>query len=178
MKDWLYRLALRVFPLLPDPAPGQPHLKWLAFKRQDIMDFDHPGELYLRRFMLCRTPLGGLYIHEIVRPDNDRCLHDHPWNFTSLILAGGYWEETFVFDAKDRAKATHPNSVYLTRMKMWYGPGSFRYMDAAHTHRVLMDEGKKTWSLCFVSGKKKSWGFWKGAVFTPWREFFQGDREC
>lgn len=40
-----------------------------------------------------RRPFGlSFYLHCFVRSDDDRALHDHPWNFASLILFGEYNE--------------------------------------------------------------------------------------
>src|SRR4051812_18410184 len=57
-----------------------------------IEDIDRPGDVYLSRLMLIRTPLFGLYLHIIRRPDWSKCQHDHPWSFITLILRGGYEE--------------------------------------------------------------------------------------
>ena len=33
-------------------------------------------------------------LHRFLRSDPARDLHDHPWDFVSIILWGGYYEET------------------------------------------------------------------------------------
>jgi hypothetical protein len=45
---------------------------------------------YLRQFKW--LPI-SVRIHHIVRPDSDRHLHDHPWGWRTIILAGNYTEE-------------------------------------------------------------------------------------
>jgi hypothetical protein len=73
-------------------------------RHEDITD--KAGVLYLRRFFLINrdkkvTCHDGtvqekrswhVYLHKFYRGDTDRHLHDHPWPFKSLMLAGGYWE--------------------------------------------------------------------------------------
>jgi hypothetical protein len=54
-----------------------------------IADMDAPGEVYLSRLFLVKTPLLGVYLHIIRRPDYARCAHDHPWPFVTVILAWG-----------------------------------------------------------------------------------------
>ena len=54
--------------------------------RSDLIGGD-----YMRRWTL-RTPIGMLRLHHILRGDDDREFHDHPFDFTSIILAGGYVE--------------------------------------------------------------------------------------
>jgi hypothetical protein len=54
--------------------------------------------IYLRRFYLWRSKWigknwGDLYLHHIIRSDDDPDPHDHPWGFTGFILAGGYTDE-------------------------------------------------------------------------------------
>ena len=46
---------------------------------------------YMRRRMVW-TPWGTLRLHHILASDAGRDLHDHPWDFTSLLLTAGYKE--------------------------------------------------------------------------------------
>jgi hypothetical protein len=50
------------------------------------------GTPYMERFALFETPWISARIHHIASPDLDRDMHDHPWNFASLVLSGGYTE--------------------------------------------------------------------------------------
>ena len=50
------------------------------------------GEVHFRRYRLIQTKWFAVYIHQILRSDQDRDMHDHPWNFTSVILEGAYRE--------------------------------------------------------------------------------------
>lgn len=60
-------------------------------KRFDITDISQ-SEIYLRRWSMW-LPFGwSLKLHHILRSDSDRCQHDHPWGFWTLILWGGYDE--------------------------------------------------------------------------------------
>lgn len=57
------------------------------------IDIDLEGDLYLRRWWLLghkNSNTGALMLHKMYRPDADRCHHDHPWPFTTLVLWGGY----------------------------------------------------------------------------------------
>lgn len=98
------------------------------------------GEPYLIRYRLLRTPWFGIYLHRILRSDDDRHLHDHPFNFTTIILWNGY-EEVTPGDWK------------------WRGVGSVIRHQAKDYHRLIVPEGKTTWSL-FIRGRKyREWGF-------------------
>lgn len=102
-----------------------------------------------------------IYLHKICRSDVDLELHDHPWHFLSVLLRGGYDEET---------------ERLGVRRRVW--PVLFRR--AAHRHRVLLIDGRPAWTLVFTSSKKRSWGFYRDGVFIPWRWFIarkcEGDR--
>ena len=55
-----------------------------------IGPLDNP---YMRRwFVVPRNEFSNLYLHEILRSDDDRALHDHPWPSRSFIIDGGYFE--------------------------------------------------------------------------------------
>jgi hypothetical protein len=48
---------------------------------------------YLRRwFVIPRNPIFNIYLHQFLRSDDDRALHDHPWWFVSMMLVGKYRE--------------------------------------------------------------------------------------
>lgn len=163
MKRLLLHGLLHAYPEIDYAAnAGKP---WLWFRRVHIGRSD--GDTYLQRFILLRCPLGAVYLHRFFRGDEDKCLHDHPWNFLSLILKGGYWEETP--DTEGAEGATR---------RRWIKPGALRYCPAAHRHRVILDENRtgNVWTLILTSTKVRSWGFWtdKGRAFVGWREFIAG----
>ncbi len=53
------------------------------------------GELHFRRYRLFWTPWLAIYIHRIYKSDEDLHPHNHPWNFISFILSGGYTESCY-----------------------------------------------------------------------------------
>lgn len=53
------------------------------------------GEVHFRRYRLLQTPWFAIYIHHILISDQDKDMHDHPWNFTSVILEGAYREVSY-----------------------------------------------------------------------------------
>ena len=87
----------------------------------------------------------NVYLHKILLSD-EPILHDHPWNYATLILKGGYWQHT-------------PEG------KHWCGPGHFRYCKASDLHRLELSkiDNKEIpcWSLFFMGVKKQEWGFIK-----------------
>src|SRR5262245_38321463 len=113
--DWLERLADR-----------------FAFGRQDITREWEEELPYLSRWYLSgrrnQQARAGVYLHRIQRSDYDE-MHDHPWPFVSLILAGGYFEET---PGPGWADGTGP------RVRRWYGPGRLLVRPANWIHRIII----------------------------------------
>lgn len=79
----------------PAPVVRWPYrkLRWALLRFLDIEDEAEPGRVYLRRFIIFKTPLCSLYVHQIFRPDGGRHPHNHPFNFWSWVVRGGYAEE-------------------------------------------------------------------------------------
>lgn len=132
----------------------------MIFKRFVITGGD--GTPYLIRYTLLKTRWGAVYLHKFLRSDEDRCLHDHPWPFISLILKGGYVEET-------------PEGC------RFYPPGSVLFRPAQWKHRVhLYYAGGKLvqpWTLVVRGKKKREWGFWTVDGWKPWKYFLDRKNE-
>jgi hypothetical protein len=61
------------------------------------------NEPYLERYYVFlkdrrRFPF-NVFVHKFLKGDKDD-VHDHPWNYSTLILKGGYWEWIPTFDAE------------------------------------------------------------------------------
>ncbi len=144
----------------------------LGVSRFDIFkEEDGEEELYLRRFHLLKHnkwlskltggKYEGIYLHHILRPDDDRHLHDHPWAFGALILAGGYDED---IPHPKYLKWRHGNGL-LTRT---WRPLSFRTSEATQLHRISKENFKKTWTLFFAGPKFRKWGFYTESGWEPY----------
>jgi hypothetical protein len=138
---------------------------------RELLPYERPRQepkVYMQRWFLWggrfKTTLGfSVRVHKIILSDQDRELHDHPWNFFSIILRRGYFEQT-----------THDECGVKTLAKI--SPGRVIYRKAEHRHRIVI-LGKPAWTLVFVGPKVRSWGFWsKAGVFTYWRKFL--DAKC
>lgn len=110
---------------------------------------------YLVRYRLLKTPWFGVYVHHILRSDNDRELHDHPWNFWSLVLWGSYVEYRPVDALPPGDWLTDPDG-HVRLPRPWL---SLARRKATDLHRVWLPNGKTVWTL-FISGPKyREWGF-------------------
>lgn len=152
-----------------------------VFPYTDIMR-DDTNDIYLRRWFLYprdkdfgkNKGKGRLYLHKFYRGDEDPHLHSHPWPFTSLILTGGYWEETRDEDGINgkglyRCFTSGPDGE--DRIQQFYRPFSVLRRPATWRHRVVLDNDKPVWTLVRTGVKERSWGFWFGDKMCPWREY-------
>lgn len=112
------------------------------------------GENYLRRwYVVPRNPFGNVYLHEMVGSDDDRALHDHPWNNRSVVLFGGYFEH-------------QPD-----RRVDWREPGAVIDREAGVLHRLELPVGGRAVSLFMTGAKVREWGFACPQGWVHWRDF-------
>ena len=52
------------------------------------------GELHFKRWEILKTHFGSIWLHAIYKADTDKHLHNHPWDFISVVLRGSYYEQT------------------------------------------------------------------------------------
>lgn len=124
-------------------------------RKMIIPDREGRNPYLIRYYMLYidRDDNGGfpfnIFIHKFIIGD-DADKHDHPWNFFTLILSGGYYEEY--------EENIEGEKVTLTKYR---APGFFQYVNSTHTHRVTLPENKGCWTLFIPLKKNREWGFWK-----------------
>lgn len=127
---------------------------------------DLPG--YMERWIL-QTPWGTLRLHHILRSDDDRQLHDHPWAFWSLLLTGGYREFLpGLISPAGNGFAAIQNQRYWPRF-------SIVRHSATDAHRLELTEGP-VWTLVWTGPFQRQWGFWlpekppRWVSYREWRE--------
>lgn len=113
---------------------------------------------YLHRWSLW-LPLGlSIKIHRIMRTDEDRCEHDHPWWFIRFILWGGYTEQI---------------NGKLRQRKPWRPWAFWRIYPClpSFRHRITKLPRKENWSLVICGRNKGDWGFFTKKGWVSWRKF-------
>lgn len=115
---------------------------------------------YLRRwFILPRNYLFNIYLHEFLRSDDDRALHDHPWPSVSVILRGGYWEVV---------QFKNTNIQIATR----HGAGRMIVRPSGKlAHRIVIDGGTTCWTLFITGPRYRNWGFYCPQGWVRWEDF-------
>jgi hypothetical protein len=113
----------------------------------------------LRWWILPRNPFFNVYLHRILRSDDDRALHDHPWSSCSIILEGFYIEHSIAAGGVEHRAFRAPRSV------------TFRRATAAHRLEVQGRPGE-CWSLFITGPRLREWGFHCPlAGWRHWKEF-------
>jgi hypothetical protein len=124
-------------------------------------DFIVGGEeqAYLRRWWLIpRNPVFNVYLHQFLRSDDDRALHDHSYVNLSYILKGNYVEHTIL------AGGVH----WAVR----YWAGQYRLRLPWTAHRIEIDQ--PCWTLFITGPRMREWGFHCVKGWRPWREYVDG----
>lgn len=115
------------------------------------------GEPYLIRYTLFKCKWFTIKIHHVLISDPAE-LHDHPWNYISFILWGGYYEETKRVSNYPECYKDKINTAYYRNIQ-WYPPLSILIRNGSQPHRLILPEGKQSISLIFTSKKWRKWGY-------------------
>lgn len=126
---------------------------------------------YLRRFYLFRSKwfglnFGDLYLHHILRGDDDRLPHDHPWNFRTFVLKGQYREEIYDYegDFSNLTRVRRPDRIVKA--------GQYLFRRAEHIHQVKLDgRNGGAWTLLFAGKYRRDWHFIDEDKAILWRDF-------
>lgn len=147
---------------------------------------------YMNRFWV-RQPAPGrawaFRVHQTLRSDYGRHLHDHPWDNLSIVLRGGYWEvseghyQTIVeaggFEperkilVEDRFIHLHQTvttmagglvsredrKAFAAAGVKWRGPGAIVYRHKLVRHRLVIPACAESWSLFGMTVKGREWGY-------------------
>lgn len=123
------------------------------------------GEVYLNRWGWERDWLGGIFLHRMDAPDPGFDLHDHPWNFWSLIVWGGYEEERSdtrqaplfarTADAWGHWSVTRGHVIERRALTM-------RRLTKLECHRVTNLFKRHSWSIVIHGPRfnRRRWGFY------------------
>lgn len=134
------------------------------------------GDVYMERYWLFNpypTESSGqknwfpisARIHWIRRQDEDRHLHDHPWNARTFILSGWYREKRLERPYKATWDFTQ-KEVTHTRLA-----GNTAALGFGEYHRITEISEGGVWTL-FVTGKYQgTWGFLVDGVKVQWRKY-------
>ena len=112
------------------------------------------GVLHFQRWNILSTPWFSIYFHKIYKADEDKHLHDHPWNYTSICLKGEFTEE--------REFQTNLKNLGILEEHIPYSVvETFRVVrrKAESFHKIKKLLTPEVWTLFFVGKRRREWGY-------------------
>jgi hypothetical protein len=122
---------------------------------------------------------GSIVLHQFIRGDDDGALHNHPYDFTTTILHGGYDEvvgdlRIFLPDGKqmpDGLEILGPFEKDWATIPRRVGD---QVRKRSHEIHMATNPLPDTWTLVQTGPRVRDWGFYPpGKPFVPWRQFVQ-----
>jgi hypothetical protein len=158
---------------------------WRAIRdgRYQIITGRRDAQVYLVRMWLVEEPPlqehvragdgaafesgSQVLLHYFARGDDDAALHDHPWNFTTTILQGGYYEHLPPFDWHPSDGGGPP----WDQMRVLRRAGETIHRKATDLHCVgSIIPG--TMTLVSTGPRIRPWGFFPpGKPWQLWTDF-------
>lgn len=146
---------------------------WACAKMQGAPDFviGDAANPYLRRWWIVpRNRQCNVYLHEILRSDDDRALHDHPWDNTSFLIEGEYTEIAPVFPGTYSGPGRAGDQLRETVRRA----GDVVSRSATDSHRLIVPGGGRAVSLFMTGPNLREWGFWCAKGWVHWKDFTGG----
>lgn len=130
-------------------------IAWVTKRDADFVIGGRDNPYMFRWWVIPRNRFFNIYLHHIVRSDDDRALHDHPWVSLSRCLAGEMQE----LDA---------NGVRTVRAGQW------RLRGPRYAHRLVVADGASCWTLFITGPRLREWGFYCPQGWVHWQDFTAG----
>lgn len=131
-------------------------------KKRVIHDCDK-REPYLTRYFIIRSRLFSIYIHHFHKSDEGYFLHDHPSDFITIILKGGYYEWM-------------KQGGFFKEWPHLRLPGDIIFRKAEILHRVELYKNE-CWTLVFLFRRRRNWGFYTDKGWVDSQEYL-GALDC
>lgn len=143
-------------------------LRWVRDRQPDFVIGGQERPYLRRHWLIPRNPVFNVYVHEFLRSDDDRALHDHPWLFNaSWIIAGEYMEYTI------RAGGLVVDDYRAA------GDWKFRWGRAPHRVALFDAEAggsKPCWTVFITGPRVREWGFYcMERGWIHWKKFTAAD---
>ena len=107
------------------------------------------GELHFKRWKLFSLKKYNVYLHAIYKADEDLYLHNHPWDYTSIILYGTFVEKVRSNNlgeiVKYRYNHLHFGSVVKRKSNIF--------------HKIVRLESEVVYSLFITTKNHDTWGY-------------------
>lgn len=115
---------------------------------------------YMRRwFVIPRNPVFNVYLHQFLRSDDDRALHDHPWANLSILLRGHYREHTIAAGGVERVELFGAGDWRFR----WTGRIAHRIELLTVADYIVTQPANRSplscWTLFITGPRYRRWGF-------------------
>lgn len=136
--------------------------RFVANHRPPDFLIGNPDAPTVRRWwVIPRNRWFNIYLHNILRDDDDRALHDHPWLNCSIVLEGGYLE----FSLDGRPTFRPPGSI-IFRM-----PTTAHRLVLLREYAVANIATRPAWTLFITGPRIREWGFYCPQGWKLWSDF-------
>lgn len=115
----------------------------------------------------------SVLLHYFHKGDDDDALHDHPWNFNTTILSGGYDEQLPppMYNARNYFEDPLHGPEILSEYKFKRRTGDIIARKATDLHMVV-NVRPDTWTLVTTGMYIRTWGFHpEGEAWVNWRDY-------
>ncbi len=141
---------------MTNPRMNDSWWKRVANRRTPDFIIGSEGNPYLKRWWLIpRNRFFNIYLHQFIRSDDDRALHDHMYHNVSYILEGSYIEHTIA-----------QGGIHY---ECCYKKGNFRFRLPTTAHRIEVHD--PCWTLFVTGPRVREWGFHCPAGWRHWKLF-------
>lgn len=138
-----------------------------ASKRPPDFVIGGDAKPYLKRWWLIpRNRFLNIYLHQFLRSDDDRALHDHPWIANCSWLIDGAYIEWVPGGATRNPLRPVPRFLKAGDVKFRWGP-------APHRVQLHMIAGREVpcWTLFVTGPRVREWFFHCPQGPVHWRDF-------
>lgn len=126
---------------------------------------------YMRRWwVIPRNHYFNIYLHNVLRDDDDRALHDHPWPSVSLVLRG-YIIETFQHTTWRGTRTECKDRLLRQGSVVWRGPRFAHRLSVPIARLHNNSEPSQVWTLFITGPRIREWGFLCPKRWVHWKEF-------
>lgn len=136
-------------------------------------------DVYLIRYYVIQSKYFNFFIHRFLRSDRDD-MHDHPWNFGTYVVKGGYREQVpdcdFCTELPNIQQANGHDRIKINERSTKRNQWATR--KAEQLHRVVVDQeltydqkDQATITLCFTGRTRRDWGFVKDGKWIFWKRY-------
>jgi hypothetical protein len=116
------------------------------------------------RILEALTGYSSIRLHHICRPDQDRDLHNHPFEYRTFILRGHYSE---VYQEPNTI-----NGEMTEQGHRWVHTGGTATGGPGKRHRIDLVSNGGVWTFFMMSRNTERWGFFVNNKFVESTRYF------